>query len=35
MVIVVPDGDVEDPTRNPLFYNATFNYLKDIGFEII
>jgi hypothetical protein len=35
MVIVVPAGDREDPTRKPEFYNPTFEYLKGIGFEII
>jgi superfamily I DNA and/or RNA helicase len=35
MVIVVPRGDSEDPTRNPLFYDATFDYLKEIGFTIL
>lgn len=35
MVIVVPDGDSDDPTRKPEFYNPTFNYLQDIGFEVI
>jgi len=35
MVIVVPPGDKNDPTRNPEFYNATFEYLKEIGFKII
>jgi schlafen family protein len=35
MVIVVPPGDHEDPTRNPDFYDPTFNYLKDIGFDSI
>jgi hypothetical protein len=35
MVIVVPEGDIEDPTRNPSFYNPTFSYLAEIGFEII
>lgn len=35
MVIVVPSGDIEDPTRNPDFYNSTFNYLKEIGFEVL
>jgi hypothetical protein len=33
MVIVVPEGDIEDPTRNPEFYDETFGYLKSIGFE--
>ena len=35
MVIVVPEGDKDDPTRNPEFYNSTFEYLKSIGFKII
>lgn len=32
MVIVVPEGDIDDHTRKPEFYNSTFNYLKWIGF---
>jgi len=35
MVIVVPSGDIEDPTRNPDYYNSTFDYLKEIGFNIL
>jgi DUF2075 family protein len=35
MVIVVPSGDVKDPTRSPEFYNETFEYLKTIGFDVI
>jgi hypothetical protein len=35
MVIVVPSGDSEDPTRKPEFYDATFEYLKTIGFRTI
>lgn len=35
MVVVVPEGDRSDPTRAPMFYDATFQYLKDIGFEAI
>jgi hypothetical protein len=35
MVIVVPEGDKIDPTRNPAFYDCTFEYLKEIGFDII
>jgi hypothetical protein len=31
MIIVVPNGDVEDPTRNPKYYDSTYNYLKEIG----
>jgi hypothetical protein len=35
MVIVVPEGDPIDPTRNAAFYDPTFNYLKDIGIPVI
>lgn len=35
MVIVVPPGDSEDPTRKPEFYDPTFEYLKGIGFRTI
>ena len=35
MVIVVPEGDDEDPTRKPEYYNPTFEYLKSIGFKIL
>lgn len=31
MVVVVPTGDVDDPTRLPHYYDATFEYLKGIG----
>lgn len=31
MVIVVPEGDDSDPTRNAEFFDATFDYLKDLG----
>lgn len=35
MVIVVPDGNKDDHTRQPEFYNSTFIYLKNIGFKTI
>ncbi|MBI4850061.1 MAG: DUF2075 domain-containing protein [Nitrospirae bacterium] len=35
MVIVVPLGDSDDMTRNPLFYDTTFEYLRKIGFSVI
>jgi hypothetical protein len=35
MVIVVPDGNIEDKTRKPEFYDGTYGYLRQIGFEII
>ncbi|MBF00741.1 DUF2075 domain-containing protein [Flavobacterium coralii] len=35
MVIVVPEGDKDDPTRKNEYYDSTYNYLKEIGFNII
>jgi hypothetical protein len=35
MVIVVPDGDKEDPTRDEKYYNSTYDYLASIGFDKI
>ena len=35
MVIVIPDGSAEDPTRKSEFYDPTFEYLKKIGFPTI
>ena len=35
MVVVVPSGDQEDPTRNQDFYDPTFEYLQEIGFDVI
>jgi hypothetical protein len=35
MVIIVPEGNIEDPTRRTDFYNSTFDYLKSIGISII
>lgn len=35
MIIVVPNGDEEDHTRIPAFYDSTFEYLKKIGFKEI
>lgn len=35
MIIVVPEGNKDDHTRQPEFYNPTFEYLKNIGFEIL
>lgn len=31
MVIVVPSGEPEDPTRDPAFYDGTYRYLRSIG----
>lgn len=35
MVIVVPNGDEDDHTRNSEYYDPTYNYLVKIGFEIL
>ena len=35
MVTVIQEGNSEDHTRQPEFYDSTFNYLKSIGFTII
>jgi DUF2075 family protein len=35
MIICVPEGKVEDPTRQPEFYDGTYKYLKSIGLEEI
>lgn len=31
MVIFVPAGETSDPTRSPSFYDATFDYLAELG----
>jgi hypothetical protein len=33
MVIVVPEGDSQDPTRMNEYYDITYEYLKSVGFE--
>jgi hypothetical protein len=35
MVIVIPEGSLEDGTRKPDYYDSTFEYLKNVGFHII
>jgi DUF2075 family protein len=35
MVIVVPEGDTEDQTRDSRYYDPTFGYLEQIGFEVL
>ncbi|WKS96122.1 DUF2075 domain-containing protein [Riemerella columbina] len=35
MIITVPEGDNQDHTRRSEFYDSTFNYLKNIGFEVV
>ncbi len=35
MVIVVPNGSDDDHTRKHSYYDPTFDYLKEIGFEVI
>lgn len=31
MVVFIPPGDPNDPTRSPAYYDSTFNYLRDLG----
>ena len=35
MVVVVPRGDDEDPTRDPAYYDETFDYLRRCGMRLI
>lgn len=35
MVVVVPWGDSEDPTRDPVYYDQTFDYLSRSGMSLI
>jgi len=35
MVIVVPEGDRDDPTRLPEFYDPIYRYLSNIGFHVL
>ena len=33
MIICVPEGNVDDHTRQPSFYDGTYDYLKSLGLE--
>ena len=35
MVIVVPEGNEEDPTRKAAYYDGTFEYLKGLGIRVL
>jgi len=35
MIICVPKGNIDDHTRQPEFYDSTYDYLKKIGFDEI
>jgi hypothetical protein len=35
VVVVVPQGDEEDPTRRPAYYDPTFDYLARSGIPLI
>lgn len=35
MIICVPNGNKDDPTRLPEYYDGTYDYLKSLGFEEI
>ncbi len=33
MIVVVPEGDARDPTRDARFYDGTYEYLRSIGID--
>ena len=35
MVIFVPPGEANDPTRTPAFYDSTFRYLAGLGIPVL
>ena len=35
MVVFVPAGESTDPTRRPEYYDATFQYLADLGIPVL
>ncbi len=35
MVVVVPEGDDQDPTRAPEIYDQTYRYLRSLGIAVI
>jgi hypothetical protein len=35
MVVFVPRGNTDDPTRSPQFYDSTFNYLAELGVPVL
>ena len=35
MVIVVPEGAPDDPTRRPEFYDGTYQFLKSAGLRVL
>jgi hypothetical protein len=35
MILFIPPGDKQDPTRPPEFYDSTFQYLVDIGVPVL
>jgi len=35
MVIVIPEGDAADHTRQPEYYDSTFRYFQSMGFETL
>lgn len=35
MVIVVPEGQTDDPTRASYFYDGTFEYLRSVGLPVL
>ena len=35
LVIFVPEGDMDDETRRPEYYDGTYEYVKSLGLRVI
>ena len=35
LITFVPEGDIQDPTRDPEFYDGTYEYLIKCGFDVL
>lgn len=35
MAVFIPPGDPEDPTRDPVFYDGTYEYFRSIGLPVL
>ena len=35
MILCIPEGNREDPTRQPEFYDNTYKYLESIGLQVV
>jgi hypothetical protein len=35
MIVFFPEGDANDPTRQPAFYDTTYKYLAGLGISSV